>query len=68
MSVFKPFLTSDVLISPFEVNKLFKLDDTSFTDPNILIDRYFGTNITSSLWVSGSYPTGQITIQIILKE
>jgi hypothetical protein len=63
MSVFKPFLTSDVLISPFEVNKLFKLNDTSFTDPNILIDRYFGTNITSSLWVSGSYPTGQITIQ-----
>ena len=63
MSVFKPFLTTDVLISPFEVNKSFKSDDTSFTNPNISIDRYLGTNITSSLWTSGSYPTGQVIIQ-----
>jgi hypothetical protein len=64
MSVFKPFLTTDVLISPFEVNKPFTFaDSSSFLEPNILIDRYFGTNITSSLWTSGSYPTGQVIIQ-----
>lgn len=63
MSVFKPFLTSDVILSPFEVNKTFSFADTSFTDSNVSIDRYIGTNITSSLWVSGSYPTGTINIQ-----
>jgi len=63
MSVFKPFLTTDVIVSPFEVNKIFKLTDLEFLNSDISIDRYFGTNITSSLWISGSYPTGQITIQ-----
>jgi len=63
MSVFKSFLTTDVIISPFEVNKKFKLDDVDFLSPNISVDRYFGTNITSSLRISGSYPTGQINIQ-----
>jgi hypothetical protein len=64
MSVFKPFITSDVLISPFEVNKSFTFKgDSEFTASNVEIDRYIGENITSSLWVSGSNPTGQINIQ-----
>jgi len=64
MSVFKPFITSDVLISPFEVNKSFTFKgDSEFTASNVEIDRYIGENITSSLWISGSNPTGQINIQ-----
>jgi len=63
MSVFKPFLTTDVVVSPFEVNKSFTFKGNEFTSSNVEIDRYIGRNITSSLWVSGSYPTGQINIQ-----
>ncbi len=59
MSVFKPFVTSDVNVSPFAVNKQFTVNgETELT--NIGIDRYIGQNITSSLWTSGSNPTGTI--------
>jgi hypothetical protein len=63
MSVFKPFLTSDTILSPFEINKSFIFPSSEFTSSNVQIDRYIGRNITSSLWISGSYPTGYITIQ-----
>jgi hypothetical protein len=63
MSTFKPFLTSDVIVSPFEVNKSFIFLNNELTASNVEIDRYIGRNVTSSLWVSGSYPTGQIHIQ-----
>ena len=63
MSVFKPFITSDVIVSPFEVNKSFTFQGNELTGSNVEIDRYIGRNVTSSLWVSGSYPTGQINIQ-----
>lgn len=63
MSVFKPFITSDVIVSPFEVNKSFTFQGNELTGSNVEIDRYIGKNVTSSLWVSGSYPTGQINIQ-----
>ena len=63
MSTFKPFLTSDVIVSPFEVNKSFIFLNNELTASNVGIDRYIGRNVTSSLWVSGSYPTGQINIQ-----
>jgi hypothetical protein len=63
MSVFKPFITSDVIVSPFEVNKSFTFKGNELTGSNVEIDRYIGRNVTSSLWVSGSYPTGQINIQ-----
>lgn len=63
MSVFKSFITSDVIVSPFEVNKSFTFKGNEFTSSNVEIDRYIGLNNTSPLWVSGSYPTGQINIQ-----
>lgn len=63
MSVFKSFITSDVIVSPFEVNKSFTFKGNELTGSNVGIDRYLGKNITSSLWVSGSYPTGYITVQ-----
>jgi hypothetical protein len=63
MSVFKSFITSDVIVSPFKVNKSFTFKGNELTGSNVEIDRYLGTNITSSLWTSGSYPTGFINIQ-----
>lgn len=57
MSVYKPFLTEDVTVVPFKVNKSFTFNGlTVITSSGI--DIFRGTNITSSLWVSGSYPTG----------
>lgn len=63
MSIFKSFITSDVIVSPFEVNKAFTFRGNELTASNVEIDRYVGQNITSSIWVSGSYPTGQINTQ-----
>jgi len=64
MSVYKPFITSDVVVSPFEVNKSFTFKgESEFTSSNVSIDRYIGQNIPTSIFVSGSNPTGQINIQ-----
>jgi hypothetical protein len=63
MSIFKSFITSDVIVSPFEVNKSFAFATANFTDSDVGIERYYGTNVTASLWVSGSNPTGQNTSQ-----
>ena len=63
MSIYKPFITSDVVVSPFKVNKSFTFKGNELTSSNVEIDRYVGRNITSSLWISGSYPTGQINTQ-----
>lgn len=63
MSIFKPFITSDVIVSPFKVNKLFVFKEPELSNPDVEINKYYGYNLTSSLWVSGSYPTGQTNIQ-----
>ena len=63
MSIFKSFITSDVIVSPFKVNKSFTFKGNELTGSNVEIDRYLGKNITSSLWISGSNPTGYIDIQ-----
>jgi hypothetical protein len=63
MSIFKPFITSDVIVSPFKVNKSFTFTGNEFTASNVQIDRFLGKNITSTLWTSGSDNTGYITSQ-----
>ena len=63
MSIYKPFLTTDVVVSPFNVNKQFSFIGAANLTGSGGIDRYIGKNVTASLWISGSYPTGQITIQ-----
>jgi len=64
MSVYKPFITSDVVFTPFKVNKSFTFKGGSeFILSNVSIDRFYGKNIQSTLWVSGSNPTGQISSQ-----
>lgn len=61
MNTYKPFTTSDISITPFKVNKDFTFRGASeFTSSNVGIDRFFGTNYTSSLFKPDDYPTGQI--------
>ncbi len=62
MSVFKPFITSDVVVSPFKVNKSFTFGSTAeLTGSGI--DVFEGENTDPSLWISGSNPTGYIYTQ-----
>jgi hypothetical protein len=63
MSVYKPFITSDVIVSPFKVNKSFTFTGNELTGSNVQIDRFLGINTTASLWVSGLDNTGYITSQ-----
>lgn len=58
MSVYKSFTTSDVIVTPFKINKSFSFNGDEISDSGI--DRFFGKNIT---YVSGSDTTGQITNQ-----
>jgi len=61
MSAFKSLITSDVILTPFKVNKSFAFQGASaFTASNAGIDRFLGKNIT---YISGSDTTGQITTQ-----
>jgi hypothetical protein len=62
MSIFKPFTTSDVVVSPFKVNKLFSFGDTAALTGSG-IDIFEGKNLEPTLWVSGSNPTGYISTQ-----
>tara|TARA_B110000977_G_scaffold16287_1_gene19989 strand:- start:122 stop:1018 length:897 start_codon:yes stop_codon:yes gene_type:complete len=61
MSVFKSLTTSDVVVTPFKVNKSFSFQGASaITASDVGIDRFLGTNIP---YISGSNITGQITSQ-----
>ena len=61
MSVYKSLTTSDVIVTPFKVNKSFSFQGaSSITASNVGIDRFQGKNIA---YISGSNTTGQITIQ-----
>jgi hypothetical protein len=62
MSVFKPFITSDVIVSPFKVNKSFTFEGRpSLTGSGI--DLFEGENTSPDLWISGSTQTGYISSQ-----
>jgi len=61
MSVYKPFTTSDVVVTPFKVNKSFSFQGASaLTASNAGIDRFIGLN---GIYNSGSLNTGQISTQ-----
>jgi hypothetical protein len=49
MSVFKQFLSQDVIVTPFEVNKSFAFTGAaSLISSSVSIDRFIGTNITGN--------------------
>ena len=63
MSAFKSFLAQDIIVTPFEVNKSYRLEGAAqLTGSGV--DRFLGTNLTSSLFVSSNEPTtGQLYTQ-----
>lgn len=64
MSTFKQFLASDIIVTPFEVNKGFTFNGEDFTNSDVSIDRFLGKNIQSNPFISGSNPTtGFISIE-----
>ena len=62
MSVFKSLITSDVIVSPFKINKTFAFEGTAALTGSG-VDKFIGQNLDPILWVSGSNPTGDISIQ-----
>ena len=46
MAAYKQFLSSDVIVTPFEVNKGFSFPASEFTDSDVDIDRFEGVNNT----------------------
>ena len=44
MSAYKQFLSSDVIVTPFEVNKGFTFNQSEFTDSDVQIDKFKGVN------------------------
>jgi hypothetical protein len=64
MSAYKQFLSSDIIVTPFEVNKSFTFQGNQLTGSNVTIERYLGKNIQSDPFISGSNPsTGLVYIQ-----
>ena len=62
MSTYKQFLSSDIIITPFEVNKTFTFSGSSdFTD--IGIDRFLGTNTEENDFNTGWSTTGNISTE-----
>ena len=58
MSVYKSLTTSDVVVTPFKVNKSFTFKESEFSSPNVGIDRFIGKN--TQKYISGSDLTGDI--------
>jgi hypothetical protein len=60
MSVYKSLTTSDVVVTPFKVNKSFTFKESEFSSPNVGIDRFVGKNLPK--YISGSNLTGDIVL------
>jgi hypothetical protein len=64
MGAYKQFLASDIIVTPFEVNKGFTFQGAELTNPNVSIDRFLGKNIVSPIFNPLSDPTtGQMSTQ-----
>ena len=58
MSAYKQFLASDIVVTPFEVNKRFSFEGAAaLTGSSVGIDRYLGKNLNLIPFISGSNPT-----------
>lgn len=64
MIAYKQLLASDVIATPFLVNKAFAFSGSGLTGSTVGIDRFLGKNINSNPFISGSNPTtGYISTQ-----
>lgn len=71
MGAFKQFLSSDVIVSPFEVNKSFNFSSTEFTTSNVQIDSFRGIkgNFLENKTTTGNITTKyQVLIYDSIKE
>lgn len=57
MNVYKPLLASDIVITPFEVNKSFHFTGNELTGSTVDIERYVGRNIVNSVFNPTNDPT-----------
>ena len=65
MSTFKQFLSQDIIVEPFKVNKGFSFPASEFNNSDVQIARFKGKNIQSSPFISGSNPiTGNSSVGI----
>jgi hypothetical protein len=64
MIAFKQLLSSDVIVTPLEVNKAFTFSGSQLTQSTVGIDRFLGTLSTASIFNPISEPTtGYLSIQ-----
>lgn len=64
MSAFKTLLTSDIIVTPFEVNKTFTFEgSSSLTQPSVGIDRFYGNYLSKLEIPNPSYYTGYLSTQ-----
>jgi len=65
MSAFKQFLSQDIIVEPFKVNKGFSFPASEFNNNDVQIARFLGTNIQLPNFISGSNtPTGNTSVGI----
>ena len=57
MGAYKQFLASDIIITPFEVNKGFRFLGNQLTGSNVGINRFLGTNLSGTLFNPSTDPT-----------
>ena len=64
MIAFKQLLSSDVIVTPLEVNKAFTFSGSQLTGSTVGIDRFLGTKSTSSVFIPSAEPkTGYLSTQ-----
>jgi len=64
MGAYKQFLASDIVVTPFEVNKAFSFEGAAaLTASGVGIDRFLGTNITGAFNLASAPTTGQVSTQ-----
>jgi hypothetical protein len=64
MGAYKQFLSSDIIVTPFEVNKSFTFKGaTEFIASDVGIDRFLGKNITGSFNTTTDPTTGYVSTQ-----
>ena len=64
MGAFKQLLTTDVIITPFEVNKGFAFYGVNeLTGSSVSIDRFLGRNVTGSFNPNSDPTTGQVSTE-----
>lgn len=63
MAAFKQFLASDVVVTPFELNKSFTFKGNELTGSQVEINRLIGQNLTGSFCAATDPTTGTVSTE-----